>query len=100
MALWKKTRRRDHDDIVNSTTNDVQVAAGHVAPVVQLHAEEDALARMPDAILTSVYGWRRNVETLDLEWIEIPVCVACQEKFSRAQFEPTVSGSPNGAWSR
>lgn len=101
MARWKLNKRRNTDQTAPRVAmQSDQVIATHATGNRQLHAEEGATAQMPGAIMTSVHGWRRNLETLDLEWVEIPVCLACQERFPRTQFEPGVSASPNGAWAR
>jgi RHS repeat-associated protein len=34
------------------------------------------------------------------EWVEIPVCVRCQARYSREQFPPDVSFDPGGRWSQ
>ncbi len=61
---------------------------------------EDNVARQlgSDANMTGAKGWRRNTETGELEWKDIPVCKNCQDKYSPSQFPPGTKADPGGAW--
>lgn len=47
---------------------------------------------------TKRFGWRRDASGA-LGWREIPVCVACQNRYSPHQFPPDVLFDPDGRWS-
>lgn len=61
---------------------------------------EDDIARQlgSDAQMTGAKGWRRNKESGELEWSDIPVCTNCQSKYGREQFPDDVKFDPGGAW--
>jgi hypothetical protein len=64
-------------------------------------AEDDVTRQLgPDAQITKAYGWRRNKDTKEVEWTEIPVCVKCQEKYRPDQFPEDVKADPEGKWGR
>ena len=49
--------------------------------------------------MTGAKGWRRNKETGELEYTDIPVCPRCQSKYDKRQFPDDVKFDPGGAWS-
>jgi hypothetical protein len=63
---------------------------------------EDDIARQlgSDANMTGAKGWRRNYETGQLEWTDIPVCTKCQTKYNRSQFPSDVKYDAGGTWSK
>ena len=63
-------------------------------------AEDDIADQLgSDANMTGAKGWRRNKETGELEYTDIPVCPRCQSKYDKRQFPDDVKFDPGGAWS-
>ncbi len=63
-----------------------------------LHAEDVIQDAMPGANMTEPFAWRRNPETLELEWQPFTVCPRCQSRYPEDLFEPGTQGAPGGAW--
>ncbi|WP_309818325.1 hypothetical protein [Caballeronia sp. LZ034LL] len=62
-------------------------------------AEDDVARQLgDDANSTKAKGNRRNKETGELEVVEIPVCVRCQDKYGRGQFPEDVAYDSGGTW--
>ena len=61
---------------------------------------EDVIAEQlgSDAKMTAAKGYRRNKETGELEYRDIPVCVRCQSKYKKEQFPKDVKYDKGGAW--
>jgi hypothetical protein len=54
---------------------------------------ERQLGRGPKVpIFTKAFGWRKG------KWVEIPICVRCQSRYSRKQFPPDVTWDKGGSW--
>ncbi|MEU9335748.1 RHS repeat-associated core domain-containing protein [Streptomyces sp. NPDC048290] len=45
-------------------------------------------------VFTKAFGWRAK------RWVEIPVCVKCQSRYSKKQFPPDVTYDEGGDWSK
>ncbi|WP_070019727.1 DUF6531 domain-containing protein [Streptomyces nanshensis] len=43
-------------------------------------------------VFTKAFGWRKG------QWVEIPICVRCQDRYSPSQFPPDVTWDKGGSW--
>jgi hypothetical protein len=63
-----------------------------------IHAEDVAQRIEPGGQMSRPFGWRRDVETGELTWQPINVCVQCPPKYLPSLFPPGTRGDIGGAW--
>jgi hypothetical protein len=92
--------RRKHATYIGGYDDDGNIVVGCSSNPTGC-AELDAKRQLgPDLHLTTAKGWRRNNETSELEWTDIPTCAGCQDQFDESQFPPDVRADPGGRWGR